>query len=283
MSRTITLTLILILAVSSLMFIRTASSSIPTPQVPEFTVQLVSHPYDVPPSSSSTVDKYTGKEIVTTQPGYHVENKSIEITIKNQRVATDSNTENYTINIYYNVRVKGHFAEDWEWKELFSPYEIPTREGFHWCGNPSPIQSSSEKTAIACSPEYPQGAKVDFQVQALQGYFTKYYPIISSAYGWYFTGTISDWSNTQTITIGSGEVSVSQSPVTPSPTPFQPEPTTAAPTAELTQTPPETSIQPNTQTNVLSGFAWEHVALVVACVIIAALVVVLVLSQRRRV
>ena len=58
--------------------------SISKPSVPEFSVRIVAYPYDVPPETTTTIDEYTGKETTTTQPGYHVENKSIEITIKNQ-------------------------------------------------------------------------------------------------------------------------------------------------------------------------------------------------------
>ena len=49
------------------------------PSVPEFTVKLVAHPYDVPTTYST--DPYTGETI--THAGYHMENKSIEVSIKN--------------------------------------------------------------------------------------------------------------------------------------------------------------------------------------------------------
>lgn len=280
MSRIVTLALILSLGFSTLMVIQAASAS--SPQVPQFTIQLVSHPYDVPAVTSASIDKYTGKEIVTTTPGYHVENKSIEVTITNQQVAPNTDNQNHTDSIYYNIRVKGHFAENWEWKELFSPCEIQNaREGISWCANPSPIQSSSEKTVIACSADYPEDAKIDFQVQALYGYFTKYYPIIADAYGWYFSGEASDWSSTQTIAMGSGEVTVSQSPVTPSPTPVQPTPTSVV-TAEPTQNPTETPRQPNTQSEVTTGTAWEEIALAVTCSIIVVLAIALALLWRKR-
>ena len=47
---------------------------------PEFSVKLVSHPYDVPTTTTVWVDPYTGEKTTTTNQGYHVENRSIEIT-----------------------------------------------------------------------------------------------------------------------------------------------------------------------------------------------------------
>ncbi len=87
------LILILILATSSLMLVHFSYAS--TPSVPEFTVQIAAHPYDVPPTTTTIIDPYTGKETVTTHAGYHVENKSIEVRIKNNLGAS-----------YYNFRYK---------------------------------------------------------------------------------------------------------------------------------------------------------------------------------
>ena len=80
-----TLLLIIALMASNLIAVQALTiDDIPKPLTPEFTVKIVAHPYDVPPKTTTTIDQYTGKETTTTQPGYHVENKSIEITIKNQ-------------------------------------------------------------------------------------------------------------------------------------------------------------------------------------------------------
>ena len=93
---------------------------------PEFTVRLVAHPYDVPPTTTTTIDQYTGKEIVTTTPGYHVENKSIEITVTNQPFIPYTDAEGHLINLYYNVRFKGHFGEESDW---WQPYNKTIRNG----------------------------------------------------------------------------------------------------------------------------------------------------------
>ncbi len=61
-----------------------AESAIPKPSVPEFTAKYADASYDEPSTSTSATDAYTGKEVLTTQPEYHVQIKYIEVTIKNQ-------------------------------------------------------------------------------------------------------------------------------------------------------------------------------------------------------
>ena len=80
MHKHVTLILVAILTLSSLTMIRPATSQITKPSVPEFTLQIVTKPYDIPTTYST--NPYTGKTI--TSPGYHVENMSIIIQIKNQ-------------------------------------------------------------------------------------------------------------------------------------------------------------------------------------------------------
>ena len=177
--------------------------SINKPLVPEFSVKIVAYPYDVPPKTTTTIDEYTGKEITTTQPGYHVENKSIEIMIKNPPFMPYNLTthtryshetgESYayettqTVNFYYNIGVKGHFGDDWK-----------------YVGSPSPmggvlqsnVQLDSEYTVFTIKAEdYPKDAVLDFRVQTLVGY---YLPYGRSAVimGYDFYGQESDWNNT---------------------------------------------------------------------------------------
>ena len=186
-----------------------ASTAIPKPSIPEFTVKFVAHPYDVPTKTTTSIDQYTGKEIVTTQPGYHVENKSIEVTIRNQPFTTYvispyNNTDGtsgptYEVNLYYNVRVKGHFGRDWT--ELYPPYGTPA------IGS---IQSGYEYTVLSCPASYPDGAQVDFQVEAFIGYFTPVYRMIYQI-GEDFNGQASGWSSTQTIFINASTPSLAAS------------------------------------------------------------------------
>ncbi len=191
------------------------------PPVPEFTVKLVAHPYDVPPTTTTTIDQYTGKEIVTTTPGYHVENKSIEITIKNQPFTPYTDAEGHLINLYYTVRFKGHFGQESDWEE---PFHKPIRNGIYGTTKQHP-QSNSDYTLISFPSEFQDGDVVDFQVQTLEGFYTPWEPLPIPRGTSQFTGEASDWSNTQTLTIGESQ--------TPTPSPA------ATPTPDQTPTPSE--------------------------------------------
>jgi hypothetical protein len=248
-----------------------AETSIPKPSVPEFTVKIVSYPYDVPPTTTTTIDPYTGKETVTTQPGYREENKSIEVTIKNQPFTPYTDAEGHAINLYYNVRVKGHFAQEWAWKELYSPYE-PIRNGELGAHKQGPIQSGSEYTVISCSADYPSDGRVDFQVQAMAGFYTEWWPFTGvPGMAWRFTGQLSDWSNMQTISMSNGEVLVSTSP----------NPTTSPaidPSQEPTTTPDEADVQ---SAVTQSGIGWTEISLFATLGVIVALLIVIALVRRK--
>ena len=78
------LALILLTAMSSLSLIMVKPANAQStlkPYVPEFTLKYLDNSYDVPPTYGT--DPYTGNN-VTTQAGYHVQNESVEVIIKNQ-------------------------------------------------------------------------------------------------------------------------------------------------------------------------------------------------------
>jgi len=198
-------------------------SGIPKPSVPEFTLKFVDHSYDVPPTYS--IDPYTGKNVMT-QAGYHVENKSIEVTIKNQPFTSYRNENDSLVGLFYNIRVKGHF-EDWHGE--------PSSEHYIY-------RSDSDYTVVAYGlggnngsdyysrrlEEISAGGQVDFQVEALIGYYTRVYgtpvpgiPGSGTSYHDVFTGETSGWSNTQTVTIGESQPPTSSPATTPTPTPHQ--------------------------------------------------------------
>jgi hypothetical protein len=161
-----------------------AEGSAPKPAVPEFTAKLIS-----PPVESQSV------------------NRTIELSIKNQMSVS-----------FYNVRMR---VNDGSWSLLYPN------------NNSVPAQSSGEHTILSylsghlgVEHQYALGYKaqnlsagdrVDFQVQAMTGSIHRVYnPNHTSQldmYPYVLTGETSDWSSTQTITIGgSPEVSPSQSP-----------------------------------------------------------------------
>jgi hypothetical protein len=185
---------------------------IPVPSVPEFTVKFVNSSYEVPAGSS--INPYTGQKVPI--PSYYVENESFELTIKNQPFVSFIDDYGANISLFYSVRYKGHYAENWTY--LFNP-----EGGF------AP-QSNSGYTVISCSLGSfnglsSSGGKVDFQVQAMIGYTTSSLPPYNP-FTYQFIGKTSDWSSTQAVTIPASSTSASTSP---SPTPTSPSPTPTVP------------------------------------------------------
>jgi hypothetical protein len=289
MSKTITIALILILTASSIITVQSATASITKPSVPEFTLKYVVDAFDVAPTYKT--DPYTGKSVID-QEGFHVQNNTLQITIKNQPFTSQADSSGNYTTLYYAVAFKGHYEDRWQ----YNPYNA-LEKGSSSDGPMSSMRggsyidaSHSDYTVISLSNwqsgNIPDGGQIDIRVQALIGHdnMVDWGRSFIGGGDWvtyYFEGEASDWSNTQTITISNGEVTINQSSVSPSPSPLQPTPTDS-PTAEPTQNPTQTPIQPNTQTDVLSGFAWKDAALMVVCGIIATLAVALVLSRRKR-
>ena len=208
-----------LLALSSLVMVGYAlAQSIARPSIPEFTLKLVAHPYDVPEKTTTTIDEYTGKETTTTQPGYHVENKSIEIIIKNQYCSS-------SYYLFYNVRHKGHYGE--YWTEPFS-YDSSAFNSGNLLS-----QSSSEYTVLSIPAVYPfiDGVEVDFQLEALLWHnievWISDHPGVAGAeeLGHYETRlalhSTSGWSSTQTLTIEEFQTPSPEPTPTPTQTPYE--------------------------------------------------------------
>jgi hypothetical protein len=198
MKRTFPLVLITILAISSLSLTVLAikpvnAQSTADLYIPEFTVQIVTHPYDVQPSQS--IDPYTGK--TTNQNGYHVENKTIEMKIKNQVVSNNT-------YLYFGIREKGHFGQTWNTNT----------------GENSPKPSNSDYTVLSFPIVYPPNSQVDYQVETFVGYNIYQPPTGGTPFGsgWHFTIVQeSGWSNIETLNLTDGSVSIMPS-VNPTPT-----------------------------------------------------------------
>ena len=147
-----------------------------------------------------------------TKQSEHVDNRTIEIKIKNQPFTpfTDQNGNN--INLLYNVRYKGSFGQDWssmfgersEWAggavDPYGTYGYPTQD------------SSSQYTTISFSLYWNMiEGQMDIQVEALVGYTNRTVDparahILWSVYLYTFYGEESGWSNTQTVTIGEASI-----------------------------------------------------------------------------
>ncbi len=226
---------VLLLLVAS-MIINPASASIPKPSVPEFTLEFVDNSYNKPPTTISTINPYNNKTTTTTYPGYYVQNFTIVVTIKNQPYPVTLNGN--ASNLYYNIRTKGHFAENWSISiysyTSLSPGNLPT-------------QSSSLYTVLSYPIYYSPGDQVDYQVEAILGYQYSYDEYNYGGYSHlqpirisYFIYELSNWSLTQTFTMPETSTSTSSSPnPTPSPTTSTTPTASSTPTLSVTPSIPE--------------------------------------------
>jgi hypothetical protein len=213
MRKTATLIVIAVLVLSSLVMAGSAfAESIPKPSVPEFAVALVDSSYDVPTTYS--IDPYTGENV--THEGYHVESKTIEVKIKNQPLASDW-------IISYNVRVKGHYEDDWHELYYASIDGYPTCQ-FSGVGSEYTVfsyegeYSSTGELEVERVGTFPVDAEVDFQVEAMIGECVR--QVGSGIYApWVFSGEVSGWSETQTLTISEFQTPSPEATSTPEPTP----------------------------------------------------------------
>jgi hypothetical protein len=222
-NKNLAIVLILIMTISSLsmIMVKTTFAQITSkPYVPEFTLKIVVHSYDVAPIA--TIDPFTGKN-VTSRVGYNVQNMSIELIIKNQAFTPYKNSNGTTVNLYYIVDWKGHFENDWRtslphYLASDSDYTVLT----FGVNIPDYANYNSDKLG-----NFPIESQLDFQVKALIGYYTKITvpmfpndetsPLTTKDM---FHGEISNLSNIQTVTIP--DTSSSASP-NPTPTPSVPE------------------------------------------------------------
>ena len=259
MSRGFALSLIFILAVSSLLMVKPAFASIPKPSVPEFTVKFVDRSYDVPTTSS--IDPYTGETI--SHPGYRVENYTVDVTIKNQPfVSYYDAPSSFNVSLYYNVRFKGHYSD--EWMTAYSPYtDYPKQSSSTYTVLTFISESDNEYVLGGRMVQFPPEAQVDFQVQALIGYVHRV--LQGQEAPWYFTGEESGWTNTQTITIGTSAP-------------------TATPSTPPSATPQETPVptQSGPQTATVLGLGWGEFAIIVLLSVIAVLLVIAIVYLRKR-
>jgi hypothetical protein len=217
-NKSFSLLIVVILAVSSLSLIvvESANASISKPSVPEFTVKYVDRSYDTQPTYGT--DQYTGKTVIT-KPSEHVDNRTVEITINNQPFTAFTDTSSgRDINLFYNVRYKGSFGQEWtsmfgERAETAGVYDPYGTYGFPMQG-----YSSQYTTIIYSLPWNVVDGQMGIQVEALEGYTNRTVDpsrehIIWSVYEYTFYGEESGWSNTQTVTLS--ENSTSPTPTVP--------------------------------------------------------------------
>jgi hypothetical protein len=262
-----------------------AKANVPKPSMPQFTVQYVDRSYDIPQTYTTSIDPYTGKEIKTPQGGYHIENKNIEVTIKNQPFTPFKDANGHEISLMYNIRWKGHFEDSWNYyagkqtsmEFLHNYFSASDSQYSTWVATLS-FSEYEEKVgkyeAFIAPPS--DGGEIDFQVEALIGYSTETDRSCVMLFGpishFNFTGESSGWSNTQTLTIESSVTPTDAPTMTPMPTSSAtnlppPDDATAVPNQDIQATLPENSLL--------------IVVSVTAVVVVALLVVVIVFMRRK--
>jgi hypothetical protein len=254
----LTLTFIILSVIS----VKASSSEITRPFVPEFTLKYVDNSYDVPPTYGK--DPYTEKTIII-QAGYHVQNMSIELTIKNQLFSTYKDENGNNINLWYNVSSKGHYGDYWQYYPNGYYFEATAREYDTFVFSLGTNNGSDYNNWILDGIII--AGQVDFQVQAFIGYQTTLKTTPTQfdprTYDYYvYTGKASDWSNIQTISIPDGKVFPSTLP-------------------ESLETQTSMPQQSSTKIGNSLGFDWLQIAVILLGVTVIALVFTLVLSIRR--
>jgi hypothetical protein len=205
-SKIVTCTLILALLVSSMVLVAVcAETPAVKPSVPEFTLEVVDFSYDVPPHNET--DHYTGE--VRTIPGYHVENKTIKLSVKNQ--PTNFTVDGVTYQTYYMIKKTPHFYTDWIQTGVTETLQKNPEGDYAEYLRNCPQQSETEYTVFYFSEDWEPKAQIDFQVQALRGHDSQAWappciPPIGGYWGAEYYSAIaldesSGWSDVQTATI----------------------------------------------------------------------------------
>ncbi|MCL2869075.1 MAG: hypothetical protein FWF27_06550, partial [Candidatus Bathyarchaeota archaeon] len=170
------------------------------PSVPQFSVECVNQPYDVPPTTSK--DPYSG--VTTYTPGYRADNWTIIFTIKNQPFTPYTDEKGMECKLHYCIQGKGHFADDYS---------------YNWKGGPPIEQSKSEYTVVSYTSGGKNGDQIDYRVKAASGYITW----ISLVEPGFKIDAESDWSNIQTLTIPDRTWTTAPPSITYGPTENQPQ------------------------------------------------------------
>ncbi len=274
-----------------------AESSAPNPSVPQFTIEYVDNSYDVPLVITTTTDPYNGQQVTHRSGGYHVENKTIELSIKNQPLSSESLGNNSDNGLYYTVRVKGHFGTEWQEQSVSAVRPSDSYVPWPIEYQTTKIQASNSGytilTYVKGQSIWPMrnGDQIDIQVKAFVGY-QKFFWNTDHMFPLYDGNAFdvsaeSDWSSTQTITMIAGSVFVSSShtsAVAPTPTATpQVEPSTPpTPMSTCPQNPTATSGQLVSGYSTFLNLNAVEIAIAVLLGVIAVLLVFVVVYLRRR-
>ena len=184
------LCLVVILALSSFLMIKPANAQT-KPSVPQFSLRYL--------------------------------NQTVEIRIINQHF-TPNSVNGHSVGLYYDIRWKEHNEVEWHW---FYPhsflFEATNSVDYNVTDSSVTVVSyglNSKDSDVQLNGDF-AGKQLDFEVQALIGYYTMITTQPNEKYHYPFDGEISGYSNTQTIAIP--QYSSNTTTPMPSPSPTVPE------------------------------------------------------------
>lgn len=257
MGKPLSLSIIVILAVSSLIMINPTQGQVgvTTPSIPSFGVMYEPHTYYVSPTYG--VDPSTGKAVMTHE-GYYEEYKEVWVSISNQPFKPYNDSRGNFIELFYDVRWKGHDSNTWE--SIPDNIRFTQKTDFDLTGIVLGFRGYEGSEGYMALLDYVPGGQIDFQVQASIGYYTA---------DNVFVGKTSGWTDMQTLTIPQDD-----SDSTPYPSPTS--------TASLSQNPTATPDRSGPQTVAFLGLDWIQVATLALLAIIAVLLIFVVVFLRKR-
>jgi hypothetical protein len=222
-----------------------AQVGVTKPSIPAFDVTLQTYRQYIPPTYG--VDSSTGKAVIIKE-GYTEVQKWVRVEIGGQPFLRYNNSDGQLISLFYNVRWKGDHDMSWQ----YIPQNIHYRDAAEpWDTQAIGCLISLGFKGVPKGPVSgwmelldPNATQIDFQVEALIGYYTA---------DDVFIGQSSGWSNTQTLNVSDGSTSTNLGTTSPS-------------SSNLQQT---------------GNFDWEQIAIILLGVTVIVLAFTLVLSRRR--
>jgi hypothetical protein len=179
--------LLTLMVCSSIVFLP-ISSAAPALSVPEFSLKVTQDTYDHP--GIYRFDPYTGENVTVAEP-YKDVLKHLIVTINNQQFTPYTDPDGHQIELCYSVRAKGNYTDSWDNDNAYDSF---TKQ------NTDSDYTIVEYNVNDTSPN----TRIDFQVSAVAGYYFERdtYGIINRYVTDFSTVESSQWSETQTITIG---------------------------------------------------------------------------------
>ncbi len=229
------LTLTIALSCLTLVLRPVNAQTIPKPSVPQLSISFVNHSYDVPSTTTTTTNPYTGENIATIKEGYHVQNDSFVLSVRSQPLTINDKVDGNSIKLFFIVQSKGHYSDYWKNLTYVGdswPF-IYTNNGF---AQKTMQLSGNNGTTYAEEGGYNNygydgfvggqyGGQVDFRAMSVIGYsvtvkddiniFNFRYPYHEE----FVALQSSDWSPIHTVSVPDGKVTISEATnQTPTPT-----------------------------------------------------------------